>query len=80
MAKVAATAPFFFQAYDVGICAASACTDMSNKEAVRQMNRDYPTGISSRWAISKNRTFGGGELHPAPCEQVRGRRHLLFEC
>lgn len=78
--KVTAVAPFFFQALTVGVCAAAACTDMSDKEAVRRMNHDHPTGISSRWAISSSKTFSGGQPHPTPCEQVRGRRHLLFEC
>jgi hypothetical protein len=46
------------------------------------VNRSAPTGISSRWEISDDETFSGGEPHPAPCPDADGRQHWLLtaEC
>ena len=70
----------FFEVYGIGPCYASVCTDLSDAEATDRLNGKHPTLISSKWAISTDETFKGGEPNPCPCEKGNGRRHILFTC
>jgi hypothetical protein len=68
--------------YSIGICAASVCApkDMDHTEVVRICNETSPTGISSDWQLSKDKTFKNGEPHPCTCESDKARQHWLLEC
>lgn len=68
--------------YSIGICAASVCApqDMNPKDVVRICNETSPTGISSDWELSKDKTFKNGEPHPCACESDHSRRHWLLVC
>lgn len=42
---------------------------------------NHPTGISSKWSISKDKTFHSGEPNPCPCDQHPDKRlHYLLTC
>jgi hypothetical protein len=70
-----------FYAYSVGICNASVYMCLSDEEAIKRLNEEQPTGISSQWVLSDSPTFGKGEPHPSPCEHApETHRHLLFHC
>ncbi len=53
-------------------------TDTAVLEA--EANRQYPTGISSPWAISDDEKFSGGQPNPCSCDRVEGRRHSKLSC
>jgi hypothetical protein len=68
--------------YSVGICCASACAPSAatREDVERAVNLTHPTGIRSRWTISDDPTFAGGEPMPHPCNMDPGRRHWLLNC
>ena len=68
-----------FDVYAVGIVCASVCTNLSITETTKRLNRQHPTGISSKWALSKD-DFSDGSLNPHPCENGGENRHYLFNC
>lgn len=63
-----------------GLVATTVCTSLSRKDAAARLNREMPTGISSRWAISRAKTFHTGEPHPHQCETFPTHKHYLFHC
>lgn len=69
-----------FETYSIGICYASACTNLSDSEAEMMMNRNHPSGVRTPWKISKDETFSGGQPHPSPCPDDSSCRHILFNC
>jgi hypothetical protein len=69
-----------FRVYSVGICCCSVCTNLSDSDAEVRVNIEYPTGITTPWKISEDKTFSGGEPHPSPCPDDSSCRHILFEC
>ena len=70
------------EVYAVGPLTASCCAPKAMKRAAveRAVNAQYPTGIRSRWTISKDKTFRTGEPHPKVCENDSDRRHYLLHC
>jgi hypothetical protein len=50
------------------------------KEVERLVNVMRPTGISSRWAKAKDRTFIGGQSNPCKCGTIPGHKHWLMRC
>ena len=72
------------QAIGVGLCSAGACIPrlgLSRSQVERAFNRQHPTGISSRWRLSKAKTFSTGQPQPGPCENdPQNRIHVLMEC
>jgi hypothetical protein len=70
----------FFEAYSVGLVCASVCTNMTVEEATAELNRQHPTGIATRWSLSTDKAFRGGEPNPCPCNRHEGRLHYLFNC
>jgi hypothetical protein len=68
--------------YAVGVVCASVCApaDWPREDVERAVNLDQPTGISSRWAISDDETFSGGEPNPSPCHDDNTRLHWLLNC
>ena len=66
-----------------GLCEISVCAanDATKEEIERHANRENPTGISSRWEISDDETFSGGEPNPCPCQDhPEERKHWLLDC
>ena len=68
--------------FRASLCTGVACAPatMSRKAVEAQVNADSPTGIASRWRISKRRKLDDGEKHPARCLEEQGRTHYLMEC
>lgn len=69
--------------YSVGIVAMSVCVDkkLTRKEIEHLANAEQPTGISSKWKISKDKTFASGESNPCQCDQhPNARKHYLLNC
>lgn len=72
--------PEIFEIYARGIAHCSVCTTLTDGEATVQINRESPTGISTRWAIVERR-FASGEPNPCPCDRwPMTHRHILFSC
>lgn len=70
-----------FTAYSVGICCASVCTSLTPEDAEHQLNLEYPTGISSTWKLSEDKTFAGGKPMPCVCpDHPDTHKHYLFNC
>jgi len=69
-----------FEAYSVGLCAASICTSLPIEEAVATMNAKYPTGISSKWKLSDSPTFKTGEENGCQCPDHTENKHYLLNC
>jgi hypothetical protein len=63
-----------------GLVTTSVCTSLSRKDATARLNREMPTGISSRWVISTDKTFATGEKHPHQCATFPAHKHYLFNC
>ncbi len=61
-------------------CVACAPKKVPRKEVNELVNALNPTGIDSRWAITRKRKFPGGWPHPCPCDDHRGRVHYLLYC
>lgn len=61
-------------------CSACVKEDLSIKEIEKQVNIQNPTGISSKWRISKDKTFRNGEINPCQCKQNNNRKHYLLNC
>ena len=70
----------YFEVYVLGIVHASVCTDLTRRAATERLNREHPSGITSRWRPSKEPAFLGGEPNPSPCERDPSRTHYLFSC
>ena len=62
------------------VCSACVTKGLSKKDIEDEINLVNPTGISSKWRISKNKTFKDGEKIPHQCEQEKDREHYLFNC
>jgi len=64
-----------------GLVYTSVCTRLSDEKAEKWLNRNQPTGISSKWSVSKDKTFGSGEPNPCKCQKwPETHRHMLFSC
>lgn len=70
------------QPYAVGLVCASACapSEATREEIEAAVNASHPTGISSRWHISEDKEFSGGQPMPCPCESNPDRLHWLLNC
>lgn len=70
-----------FEAYSVGIIHASVCSSLSPEETVERANAELPTGISSKWSLSKEPAFADGQLNPCPCvDNPETHKHYLLVC
>jgi len=64
-----------FNAYAIGVYYASACTSLTDDEAVECMRTEYPPGA---WKIA-DEGFATGQANGRQCDQhPRTRRHVLF--
>lgn len=69
-----------FTRYAEGLFGASACTSLSDEDALARMNL-APSGTSGGWQMSEQTEFPTGEPHPCPCEDKPDtHRHIYFEC
>ncbi len=68
--------------YNVGLMCLSICvpedTDTKKIEAVANLR--HPTGLDSRWAISEDKEFHGGQSNPCKCDDAPARKHYLLNC
>jgi hypothetical protein len=69
-----------FWPYSVGLCCASVCSAHNVEETTERLNLSHPTGISSRWQLSEDKTFKTGEPMPAQCPDHPENKHYLFNC
>lgn len=67
--------------YSSGLCSCSVCAEKSKdiKSITKELNAINPTGISSKWQLSKS-NFQTGETNPCECNSDSERLHYLFEC
>lgn len=69
--------------YSVGLCFASVCAlkGVSIAKITSELNSQFPTGIRSKWKLSKNKKFNSGETNPCNCDRFpETRTHYLFNC
>ncbi len=70
-----------FEIYSKGLVSMSICTDLEEEKDIEAIaNTQNPTGIESKWKISKDTHFSSGETNPCECEQDSDSRHFLLEC
>jgi len=71
-----------FHIYAKGLVCMSVCTSLTDpKEIEERANKENPTGISSKWKISKDKKFVDGIPHPCPCDQnPKTHKHYLLNC
>jgi len=67
--------------YTQGIIFCSVCAKkgLTIQEITDKVNELNPTGIGSKWQLSKEK-FKGGEENPAQCNKYPDRLHYLFNC
>ena len=65
-----------------GLCCMSICVpkDTKRNEIERFANINSPTGISSKWKISTDEKFSGGEPMPCVCSKDPLKMHYLLNC
>ena len=69
-----------FIVYSIGLCCASICSNLPTEDVGAELNRQHPTGISSRWTLAQEK-FRTGEDNPHPCERYPStHKHYLFTC
>jgi hypothetical protein len=74
--------PKDFEAYSIGLVAASVCTSLPVEDAALRLNQEHPTGINSQWHLSEDKFFSDGETpNGAPCpDHPKTHKHYLFNC
>ena len=73
----------FTYVYSSGLACCSVCVpkDFAIEKVEQVVNMENPTGISSRWKVSKDVTFRDGiTTNPCPCEKDPDRIHYLMNC
>lgn len=67
--------------YNWGIFYLSICTDETDIATIeRLVNEKVPTGIYSKWKMSEDKTFKGGQPNPCLCLDKPGFKHYLLSC
>jgi hypothetical protein len=69
--------------YGEGIVCCSVCVpkDMSLEDIENGVNERKPTGVDSKWHISKDEKFADGiKTNPCECDQNPNRKHYLLNC
>lgn len=68
--------------YSHGIIACSVCAPkrLARRTVERVVNELNPTGIATKWKISKDEKFRTGQTNPCVCEDDPKRLHYLMEC
>lgn len=60
-------------------CSVCASNTMTKKEVEIAVNKENPTGIESKWVVSKDK-FSDGAKNPNQCEKRADRKHYLLSC
>ncbi len=70
------------EVYSNGFCHCSVCTNIEGIALIENaVNAKNPTGIKSRWKVSKQIAFDSGQPNPCPCDQKpETHSHYLMEC
>ncbi len=63
-----------FEALHIGLVDAVICTRLPIDEATARLNRESPTGISSRWRFDKKKA------NKSPCPDGQGKTHYRLFC
>lgn len=65
-----------------GLCCCSVCVPKGmSREVIEQIaNTRNPTGIGSKWTISTDAHFSGGQTNPCACDSDPNRMHYLLDC
>jgi hypothetical protein len=68
--------------YASGILYCSVCAPkrLAVRTVERVVNELNPTLITTKWKVSKDKTFKTGETNPCICENYPDRLHYLMEC
>lgn len=69
-----------FEVFGLGPLCASVCTSLTPEEAELALNVECPTEVRTRWTLSEDKTFAGGEPMPCECPDNPGNKHYLFNC
>ena len=67
-------------AHGLPTCSACIIKGLTKEEIETEINLVNPTGIDSKWSISKDKTFKTGEKIPHQCENEPNKEHYLFNC
>jgi hypothetical protein len=68
-----------FTVYSIGIVHASVCSDLPKNKIAERMNREHPTGITSKWQVS-DEDFKDGTKNGSKCPDHENNRHWLMVC
>jgi len=69
-----------FRIYDGGLCDLSVCTSLKDiVDIQKEANAKVPTGTSSKWRMSEDKTFSNGKTNPHKCEHRKGYKHYLLD-
>ena len=70
------------EVYSHGVVHCSICTNIDSISLIENLvNAKNPTGIRSRWKVSKQIAFDSGQPNPCPCDQKpETHKHYLMEC
>ena len=67
--------------YSIGLCCMSVCFSLPVDDVIERANSEHPTGISSRWYLSDDKTFKTGQTNPCSCERnPETHKHYLLNC
>lgn len=68
--------------YSMGICSMSICVKKDLKKAFieKEINKMSPSGVPTKWQISKDKTFRSGQTNPCQCKENDNRLHYLLNC
>ena len=69
----------FYTLGTAGIVSWAICTDAPKNRVIAQANSLNPTGITSKWVLSKDHFLDGKE-NPHDCPDNPGHKHYLLEC
>ena len=73
--------PEDFEIYSRGLVCLSVCSCLSLEETVKRVNAEHPTGIQSRWSLSEDKTFAGGQSNPCQCDHNPDtHKYYLLNC
>ncbi|MFA6089937.1 MAG: hypothetical protein WC755_08830 [Candidatus Woesearchaeota archaeon] len=61
-------------------CSVCIIKCLSKKEIEEEVNLLNPTGLDSKWKISKDLTFRTGEKNTCQCHDNPDREHYLLDC
>ena len=72
----------FVYASGLPVCSVCIPEDMPEDRMEELTNKQNPTGVDSKWKVSKDKEFVSGEPMPNKCEKYpqEKRLHYLLNC